>query len=111
MQVSRLKYSPESKQDLSEIFQYTKGRYGLDQARSYVRKIDSSAQALITNPHLGKGRNEIKEGLRSLVVEKHILFYRLHEESVIILRILHTSRDIEELARWMAYRWKSGPED
>nr|WP_262888428.1 type II toxin-antitoxin system RelE/ParE family toxin [Chryseobacterium cheonjiense] len=49
---------------------------------------------MLLNPTSGKTRNEIKQGLYSFPKGNHIIFYRLSDTHIIIVRILHGSRDI-----------------
>ena len=80
--------------DLEEIFDYTNREFGLDQAVSYVSAFDLSFYALLQKPEIGRERPEIREGLRSLVKDRHVIFYRVLEDHIRIVRVLHGSRDL-----------------
>jgi len=54
---------------------------------------------LIDQPELGRKRNEIRSELRSLVYEKHIIFYRVMNDNIRIIRLLHGSRDIPKFLK------------
>jgi toxin ParE1/3/4 len=43
---------------------------------------------------MGRSREELRPGLRSHVVEQHVIFYRLIGGDVVIVRVLHGRRDI-----------------
>lgn len=86
--------SPEADQDLEEIFEYTEGEFGFDQAIEYLSSFDELLGKLVNNPELGKERKEIREGLRSILKEKHVIFYRILKNRIRIVRILHGSRDL-----------------
>ena len=47
------------------------------------------------SPHIGRERPEIKSGYRSLAEGKHVIFYRVGDGGIDILRILHGRMDIE----------------
>lgn len=81
-------------EDLVNIFDYTMDEFGFDQAEKYLFEIDDIFQNLIINPQLGKTRNEIKQGLHSFPKDNHVIFYRISEDHIRIVRILHGSRDI-----------------
>ncbi|MBD3902991.1 type II toxin-antitoxin system RelE/ParE family toxin [Chryseobacterium sp. Ch-15] len=81
-------------EDLVNIFDYTMDEFGFDQAEKYLFEIDDIFQNLIINPQLGKTRNEIKQGLYSFPKDNHVIFYRISEDHIRIVRILHGSRDI-----------------
>jgi len=86
--------SPEADQDLEDIFDYTEREFGSNQAIDYLSGFDDLFAKLVNSPELGKEREEIREGLRSLLKEKHIVFYRILPNRIRIVRILHGSRDL-----------------
>lgn len=47
----------------------------------------------------GRARDEIKPGLRSIVVQKYTVFYRATDTAVQVVRLLHGSRDIDGIMR------------
>ena len=86
--------SPEADRDLEDIFDYTEREFGFDQVTEYLSGFDGLFVKLVNNPELGKEREEIREGLRSLLKEKHVVFYRILANRIRIVRILHGSRDL-----------------
>jgi toxin ParE1/3/4 len=48
-------------------------------------------------PRLGRARNDLRRGLRSLPVGDYVIFYRIARADVVVQRILHGRRDIERL--------------
>ena len=80
--------------DLEDIFDYTLDEFGVDQAVSYVSGFDDVFDTISENPEIGRERKEIREELRSLTKDKHIIFYRTLNDHVRIVRILHGSRDL-----------------
>jgi toxin ParE1/3/4 len=51
-------------------------------------------QRLVLNPELGKERKEIRAHLRSFPKGEHVVFYRIMENYIRIVRVLHGSRDL-----------------
>ena len=80
--------------DLEDIFDYTFDEFGFDQAEKYLLEIEGVFQNLIVNPQLGKKREEIKQDLYSFPKDNHIIFYRILDNHIRIVRVLHGSRDI-----------------
>ena len=80
--------------DLEDIFDYTLEEFGLDRAVSYVSGFDDTFEAISENQEIGRERKEIREELRSLAKDKHIIFYRALSDHIRIVRILHGSRDL-----------------
>ncbi len=54
-------------------------------------------QGLASNPHLGRTREELSPGLRSLVFESYVIFYHPMPNGVAVVRVLHGMRDIESI--------------
>ena len=80
--------------DLEEIFDYTFDEFGFDQAEKYLLEFEEIFQNLIINPQIGKKRDEIKQGLYSFPKDYHIIFYRILDNHIRIVRVLHGSRDV-----------------
>lgn len=80
--------------DLEDIFDYTLEEFGLDQAVSYVSEFDDTFEIISENPEIGRKREEVREELRSLTKDKHVIFYRILIDHIRIVRILHDSRDL-----------------
>ena len=49
---------------------------------------------MLDNPKSGRERFEIRMGLRSIVQNSHVIFYRILKDRIRIVRILHGSRDL-----------------
>ena len=80
--------------DFEDIFDLTLDEFGFDQAEKYLLEIEEIFQNLIINPQIGKKRDEIKQGLYSFPKDNHIIFYRILDNHIRIVRVLHGSRDI-----------------
>lgn len=91
---SRYEIALPADEDLQAIFIYTEEEFGTDQAVKYLVEIEDVFERLVETPELGKQRNEIKKGLRSLPVGAHIIFYRILTNHIRIVRVLHGSRDV-----------------
>ncbi len=83
--------------DLVEIFEYSKKEFGTQQGKLYLEEIEKSINLLCKQPHLGKNRDEIKMGLFSIKCNSHIIFYRIRNNRIFIVRVLHKSRDIPSI--------------
>jgi toxin ParE1/3/4 len=83
-----------SQNDLREIKSYKRVTWGDNQALDYLSEIRKALDNLVINPELGKPRNDICEGIRSLSVGKHIVFYRIGITHIEVVRILHGRMDV-----------------
>jgi toxin ParE1/3/4 len=89
-----LKLTDCAQSDLEQIADYTVINWGQSQADFYLEQLEKAFYSLLDNPYLGKSRDDIKAGYRSLLVEKHLVFYRLADEQLEIMRILHCRMDV-----------------
>jgi toxin ParE1/3/4 len=92
----RLLLSVEAVADLTDIWHFTASTWGDAQADGYVERVRARLDELVRFPGLGKARDEIAMGLRGLPVERHVPFYVVRPDSIVVRRILHPSRDFED---------------
>lgn len=88
------KLSQIAEEDVSAIYDYTLSEHGKEQAINYLTGLEQSLTKLVEYPQSGHKRSELREGLRSTIYQHHIIFYRLHEDYIRIVRILHESSDM-----------------
>lgn len=85
----RLIVAPEARSDLRDILRYTARRWGTHQRTIYKAKLDAAMRGLLTYPDRGHPRDDVSPGLRALLVETHVVYYRVDDEAVTVRRILH----------------------
>lgn len=90
----RFELTDEAVVDLESIFDYSEDQFGFDQAVKYLNELDSCFKFIGSNPNSGKLRSEIRKGLRSFTKDNHIIFYRMIQDTVRIVRVLHGSKDL-----------------
>lgn len=86
--------SEAADKDLEDIFDYTIEYFGFEQAEKYLLEIEKIFNDLYLHPKSGKIRNEIKKELYSFPKDNHIIFYRILENHIYVVRVLHGSMDI-----------------
>lgn len=62
-----------------------------------IKEIISKLSLIRDHPHIGREQNRLLVGLRSIVVRDYFIFYQALEDAVEVLRVLHSSRDIESI--------------
>tara|TARA_R110001583_G_scaffold416_1_gene3930 strand:+ start:652 stop:954 length:303 start_codon:yes stop_codon:yes gene_type:complete len=92
--IASYELSPEAEQDLSDIFDYTEMEFGLDQAVQYLKDLERCFIQLCNNLNIGRERIEIREALYSFVSQSHVVFYRILNDRLRVVRVLHGSRDL-----------------
>lgn len=91
----RLRLSPQARNDLDGIWEYSRRLWTTDQAEAYLLALNSTMQLLIEQPELGRRIDDIREGYLKFPSASHLLVYRIKVDSIEIMRILHKSSDIE----------------
>lgn len=94
MPITYYRLSKPADEDLEDIFDYTHEAFGMDQGVAYLEGFEQLFEQLISNPELGRDRHEIRSDLRSIVKESHTVFYRIKDDHIKIIRVLHGSRDM-----------------
>lgn len=94
MPINKYVLSQEADFDLEEIFEYSYSEFGLNQAINYLGEIDDVFIKIIKTPEIGRTRDEIKQGLYSMPIGKHVVFYRILIDHVSIVRVLYGGRDL-----------------
>ena len=89
----RLRLKPAARADFLDIRRYTARRWGTQQRDRYSGQLRQAMQSLLDFPERGPTRNEYFHGCRSLLVGEHVAFYPVTDTEVVVVRILHTSRD------------------
>ena len=95
----RLVWSAEAEADLDRIWDYLASEATLDAADRRLREIGQSARRLRQSPFLGKPRDELAAGLRSLSVPRHVIFYRVAPTTIEVARVIDARRDIDAIFR------------
>ena len=82
-------------EDLKSIGRYTQQTWGQEQRNIYLSSLNHTFKLLAREPELGRSCDEIRPGYRKHSVSKHVVFYRLNDGCLEIVRILHGHMDVE----------------
>ena len=88
-----------AKADLKSIASYTQKKWGIKQRNTYLTQIDTAFHVLSDNPTKGFNCDYIRQGYFKYRVGKHLIFYRIVNLDIEIVRILHERMDIEQRLR------------
>ena len=97
MKKYNIEYSMESKQDLIDIKRYIK--YNLQEpntAQKLITKIKKEIDSLKDNPEMYSIIDDdiIKRfKIRKLVIDNYIVFYRINDENIQIVRVMYGRRN------------------
>jgi toxin ParE1/3/4 len=94
--MAKILRSSKAEEDLLEIWSHIADN-NPEAADNLLRGIDAACKTLAENPSAGRAREELTPRLRSFVVGNYLIFYRPTENGIIVIRVLHGSRDLPEL--------------
>lgn len=86
-----------ARDDLSEIWATIAEARDERTANRMIRRLLSACDSKAEFPETGRLREEIAPGLRSMVVRPYVIFFRPLDTSIVVLRILHGHRDVEQV--------------
>ena len=90
--------SPQAKADVAEILSNLEER-SRGAAKRLAQAIQKRCEVLRKVPMMGRARDDLAPGLRSIVIEKYVLFYRVTAEAIEVVRVLYGARDIGSILR------------
>ena len=90
---------PSARAELAAVWEYTASQSGNGEiADRQLQSFRNCFSLLARNPFIGRRRDyDLRPGLRSFPVGEFIVIYRLAGKELLILHVLHGSRNIEEL--------------
>jgi toxin ParE1/3/4 len=87
---------PQAEQDLRLINNYTL-RDNPRAASRFIARIKRACYSLANAPWRGVARDDIYPGVRQIIEHKYRIIYRVTNEFIEILRIVHGARDFHKL--------------
>ena len=94
--MNQYRVSEAARSDLDEIWFYI-AQDNPDAADKFIGLLVSRFPTLASMPDIGRKREELSPGLRSIPVGRYVIFYRPMENGVEIARALHGARDFPPL--------------
>ena len=93
--------SPEAEAELEEIWLRVASETGkFEIADHVIDNITERFWLLGQRPHIGRIRDDLRPGLRSFPAGDYVILYRTEGRNVLILHVIHGSRDIPKLLRY-----------
>jgi toxin ParE1/3/4 len=93
---SKLIISQAAKTDLTEIWVYV-AQDDVEAADRLVDAVLATAEKIAEWPEMGRQRPELLAGLWSFPVGRLLIFYRIRESAVEVVRVVHGRRDLDSL--------------
>lgn len=95
--MSSVELTANARADLDEIDIFGVAKFGAAVSDSYMAGFYDAFDLLSDFPEAGQEVAGRTDGMRSLRVGRHLLFYRREGDAVVIVRVLHTARDSRPL--------------
>ena len=93
----RLVWAPAARNDLRDIWYYFEGVASREVADRLLRDIRRASERALQRPLAWRARDEVMPGLRSILVHPYVVFYRLKDGMLEIVRVLHQRRNFAAL--------------
>lgn len=82
--------------DLNEIAEYFSQK-NLEAGEKFFQEFNRKCKQLVSFPNSGKSYSEINPDLRGLSLEGYIIFYRVLDDGIEILRVVSGRRDLPSM--------------
>jgi toxin ParE1/3/4 len=90
----RLVWSDEAEQDLLAVWRYGVDEWSPTKADRHLLDIERTCERLCSLPELGRARDELMRGVRSILCDPQIIFYRIAADTVEIMRVRPQQEDV-----------------
>ena len=90
----RIVWAPDARADLLEIWRHQADTASPDTADKVVRVIHTASERLNRVRTPGRPRDELLAALRSVYARPYTVFFRLTDDRIEIVRVLHERRDL-----------------
>ncbi|CDX24266.1 Toxin ParE1 [Mesorhizobium sp. ORS 3324] len=88
-----VRFSPKANADLNGIWDYSLNQWGEERAEAYIRSIHSVITLIDRFPAIARNASDIRPGLLKYAVGSHVVYLRMNEQSIDVVRILHQQMD------------------
>lgn len=94
-----IELTPKASEDLESIWLYSFERYGEAKADSYITRFSDIFNALALHD-IGTPRPELGDGICSLPIEQHVIFFLSAKTSITVIRVLSHAQDATRHLSW-----------
>ena len=89
----KLEYTRAAGQDLEDIWAYSFKTWGRYKAADYLDQLADCAEALARAEISGTAEDRIAPGLRRQLVASHVIWFRIGDAVLTVIRVLHQRMD------------------
>ena len=90
-------WSAPAERDIDDIWDYLAAHASIELADETVSSLFRTCAKLVGYPFVGRPRDGLIPGLRSILSHPYIVFYRVSGSTIEVVRVLHQRRDIDAI--------------
>jgi toxin ParE1/3/4 len=91
--MAEYRLSPAAECDLESIWAYTVQQWDVEQANRYIDFLTAAFDELAQSPKTTPSCEHIRPGYRRWGVERHIIYFRVTDYGIAVIRVLHDRMD------------------
>ncbi len=91
--MNRCIFTVPSRNDLRSIHDFI-ARDDVETALRFAQHLEQRCKDIVDMPGMGRRRDDLSPGLRSIIEGKYIILYRLKDQDIHIMRVLQGSQDL-----------------
>lgn len=92
--MAEYRLTPAAERDLEAIWIYTAQQWSIEQANCYTDMLTSAFAELAQTPKMAPTCDHIRPGYRRQSVERHMIYFRITNYGIVVIRILHERMDV-----------------
>lgn len=93
--MARVTRRPLAEDDILDIWTFI-AEDSVREADRWIDRLDESLALWATQPQLGRARDELSPGIRSLPFGRYVVFFAPLPDGIDVVRVLHSARDLDE---------------
>ncbi len=91
--MAEYRLTPAAEHDLEAIWIYSARQWGVEQANRYADFLAAAFAELAQSPTSAPACDHIRPGYRRRSVERHMIYFRMTNYGIAVVRILHERMD------------------
>ena len=91
--MTTVRFTLRAEADILSIHDYTVASFGVVQWVKYESVLKQAFENIRSNPQIGSDFSAVKPGVRRMISRNHVIYYRVAEEFILVLRILSLQQD------------------
>lgn len=92
--MAEYRLTPAAERDLEAIWIYTAQHWSVEQANHYTDMLTGAFAELAQSPKMAPACDYIRPGYRRQSVERHMIYFRITNYGIAVIRILHERMDV-----------------